>query len=1486
MSRFDAILVGNDTLTREAGRMALEAGHRILAVVTRVDTVREWAQDAGLPIQSPGPDLAARLPQADWLLSVANLDLITADTLARARRGAVNFHDGPLPRHAGLNAPVWAILQGDTEYGITWHLIEGGVDEGPILVQRHFDIAENETALTLNGKCFAAALESFPEVLAAMAEGRAATPQDLTQRILHSRDDRPPHAGRIDPGAAVADILRLVRALDHGDYPNPIGTARVVIGADWFTVTHAEPATGEGSSGAVLHTEAAGLVMMAGDGAVRLSGLRDVLGRPVAADQVIKAGDVIARPDGSEEAVLAFALKDEDHWRAAMAARQPAAMPQLGGQKGNGPLSETFDVALEADAALARFAAMIAEGDERDSLDFALARGRGGLLSDRVPVRFQGEADFPAALAAARARQPYPGDLALRMGTLPQPLPVALSDDPEAGLLPGTALAFAVRDGRAHLVACPEQMSPAAFTLIAARLKDRLAGRKGLSPRDRALIDTANATGVDVAPATVDALIAAQAARSPDATALICEERSLTYARMDVAANRIANRLIAAGVERGAPVGLFMHRSEMLPVAALAIWKAGAAFLPLDPSYPADRLAHYLNDSGARLILTSGELAPSLPDHKAQVLLIEDADKGDDIPPPAPRATPDDPAYVIYTSGSTGAPKGVVVEHRQVVNFFAGMDTRITRDDGATWLAVTSLSFDISVLELFWTLSRGIRVVVAGEEDRALVARGAIGTGREMGFSIFFWGNDDGVGRDKYTLLLEAARFADTHGFTAVWTPERHFHAFGGPYPNPAVTGAAVAAITSNIAVRSGSVVAPLHHPIRIAEDWAVIDNLTNGRTGLAIASGWHPDDFVLRPENAPPDNKKAMLRMIDEIRHLWAGGTYEADMPHGHVSVQTQPRPVSREIPIWLTTAGNPATWREAGHLGANVLTHLLGQSIDEVAGKIRLYHEALRDAGHDPKTRTVTLMLHTYLAETRERAREIAKKPMQDYLTSAAGLLKQYAWTFPAFKRPKGLDNPRDIDITGFDEETVQAILDYAFDRYFEDSGLFGTVEDALARVEQLKRIGVTEIGCLIDYGIERQLVLDGLQPLAQVVARANDDVALAEDDFSLAAQIVRHGVTHLQCTPSMAQMLATNEDSRTALGRLEQLLIGGEALPASLVADLRRATEADIVNLYGPTETTIWSSTGPAGVDDAISPIGTPIANTQFHILDADMQPVAPGVAGELWIGGAGVARGYLGRDDLTAAAFVADAERGRIYRTGDLARWRADGSLDFLGRIDGQVKLRGHRIETGEIEAALTDCDGVQQAVVVLRDGALIGYVTGRGEEAALKTRIARRLPAYMVPARIVTLETLPLTPNGKIDRKALPAPQARTAPAAAPVALAAVSGRFAPGEVQRRIVEVWARILGVSDIAPRDSFFDLGGHSLLAVQAHRDLREATGVQALSITDIFRFPTLAALTERIESLTGPATAGTADNADADTGRAEAMARRRALRARRGA
>jgi natural product biosynthesis luciferase-like monooxygenase protein len=1492
---FSAVLIGHQSLAQQCGQMWLEAGHVIAAVVTRHPGVRDWAVARGLLVVAPGPGLAERLPGCDWILSVANLDLLPSAVLAHAVRGAVNFHDGPLPRYAGLNAPVWAIMSGEARHGIAWHLIEGGVDEGRVLAARDFAIAEGETALTLNARCWQAGMESFPDVIARLEAGDMGVAQDLALRTYVGREGRAPGAGLIDPRMTAVGIAAMVRALDHGDYANPVGLARLWHAGRLYAVGGAEVVAGDGVPGVVLSV-GDGLVLAVADGAVRLTGLRDMRGVAVAAADVARVGDVVAPPREGVDAALRGTVRDEGFWTQRLAELAPVGVPALGGALGGDGLSAEVNLppGMAGDAALSVMARLALRMAGMAAGDIALARAHGWpeVLHDRVPVRVT-DGDNAGALAAARARGPMAVDLPLRLGrAVPGRPEVGLSDAPEAGHLPGTVLTFAVGGGRAVLTGDPARLSAAAFALV----RDRLAGLLAephapgvMTEGERAaVIHGWNATEVPFEAGVLHGFIAGMTARRPGAVALSCAGREVTYAQVEAQANRVAHRLRAMGVGPGAIVGLHLARSIEMVVAALGILKAGGAYLPLDPAYPAERIALYVEDSGAEVVVTDSAHETAVAGRRLLLIDVDGNLATMPATPPDGGAGPDDLAYLIYTSGSTGRPKGVMVTHRNVANFLVAMDAHVPHEAGDVWLAVTSMSFDISVLELFWTLSRGFKVVIVTDGNRTVPSHGPIAvTGRGMEFSLFYWGNDDGVGRDKYRLLLDGAAFADQNGFCAVWTPERHFHAFGGPYPNPSVTGAAVAAVTRNLAVRAGSCVAPLHHTARIAEEWAVIDNLTNGRAGLAIASGWQPDDFVLRPENAPPANKGAMAQAIRDLRALWAGEAVEFPHPNGGMhAVVTQPRPVSRKLAVWVTTAGNPETWREAGALGANVLTHLLGQSVDEVAGKIALYHEALRAAGHDPADHKVTLMLHTYIAESRDAARETARGPMKDYLRSAAALIKQYAWAFPAFKKPAGVANPMDLDLGSLSGEELESILDFAFLRYFDDSGLFGTVDDALAQVERLKRIGVDEVACLIDYGIAAEQVLAGLRPLAEVLRRANAGGGLAEDDFSLAAEIVRHGVTHLQCTPSMARMMVGDAEARGALARLRHVLVGGEALPGALVADLGRATRAPVHNMYGPTETTIWSTTAIARGGEAVAGIGAPVANTQVYVLDEALAPVPVGAEGELWIGGEGVTRGYWRRDDLTAERFVADPFRagGRMYRTGDLARWQVDGTLAFLGRADQQVKLRGYRIELGEIEAVLDALPGVVQAVVVVRDdlpgGAqLVGYVTGPGrlDGAVLRAGVAARLPEPMVPARVVQIAAFPLTPNGKVDRKALPAPVEPVAPAVA----AAAEG------VTGQIAAVWSRLLGVARVGAKDNFFDLGGHSLLAVQAHRDIRSSLGVEGLTITDVFRFPTLGAMAQRVEALTGGPGVPHAPLAVApvaDGARDDAMARRRELRARR--
>lgn len=588
-----------------------------------------------------------------------------------------------------------------------------------------------------------------------------------------------------------------------------------------------------------------------------------------------------------------------------------------------------------------------------------------------------------------------------------------------------------------------------------------------LSADAQQVLEDWNATGVDVPlDVGVHQLVEAQARRTPTATAIESGRERLSYFELNRRGNQLAHELCARGIGHGAVVAIHLERSADLVPAVLGVLKSGAAYLPLDPTFPPDRLAYMLEDAGAAAVVTQRSLVDHLPHTAHHVLLVEDLPRTGDSPEVvSASASGEDLAYVIYTSGSTGRPKGVEIPHRAVVNFLHSMREQpgLSRTD--VLLAVTTLSFDISVLELLLPLTVGARVHVA---------------------------------------------------------------------------------------------------PSRVALDGSRLARLLSS-SGATVMQA-------------------------------------------------------------------TPVTWR----------------------------------------------------------------------------LLLEAGWQSP-----------------------------------------------------------------------------DGFKALC-----------------------------------------------------------GGEALPRELARDLL-ARGAQVWNLYGPTETTVWSTAARIESAEGTLSVGRPIANTEAFVVDAHGQPTPVGVAGELWIAGRGLARGYLGRPELTANKFVPHPTREgeRAYRTGDRARFMLDGRIEVLGRMDQQVKLRGYRIEPGEIEAVLAEQPQVRQAIVVLREENgqhLVAYLTAQHDSAPnvdeLRQRLRSVLPEYMVPSAFIVLDALPLTPNGKVDRNALPAPDGHRP---------ALTGHYvAPRDTtERDVAAIWQEVLHVSRVGVYDNFFDLGGDSLLIAQTYHRLSQTFA--PLSIATLFQHPTVESL-----------------------------------------
>jgi natural product biosynthesis luciferase-like monooxygenase protein len=339
-----------------------------------------------------------------------------------------------------------------------------------------------------------------------------------------------------------------------------------------------------------------------------------------------------------------------------------------------------------------------------------------------------------------------------------------------------------------------------------------------------------------------------------------------------------------------------------------------------------------------------------------------------------------------------------------------------------------------------------------------------------------FFGSDEGdAARDKYEMVLSAARFADAHGFSAVWVPERHFTRMGSLYPNPAVLHAAIARETKRLRLRSGSVVLPLHNPIRIAEEWAVVDNLSNGRIELSFAPGWNPGDFALAPDRYA-ERYDTLYAGVHLVKRLWAGEMIDGVDGEGKsVRFRTYPTPVQKHLVVWITAAGSERSFQQAGQIGAHLLTHLFDQDIETLTQKVRLYREARGQHGHDPATGRVAVTLHTFLGDTLDSVKEQVRGPYAEYLKSNMGLLEKLAAS-------RGIP----LELNRLKGEDLALAIEWIFEKFLSQRSLMGTPDSCADLIGKLIDADVQEIACLVDFGPSARAILDSLPRLASLAER----------------------------------------------------------------------------------------------------------------------------------------------------------------------------------------------------------------------------------------------------------------------------------------------------------------------------------------------------------------------------------------------------------------
>jgi amino acid adenylation domain-containing protein/thioester reductase-like protein len=756
---FSAWLIGENSLVTECALVLREHGHRVHGIVSPEPAVLRAADQQGFRSVESGQDLAYLLAAEpfDYLFSVVNLRMLPASVLRLPRRLAVNFHDALLPADAGLHASAWAVSAGADRHGVTWHVMTEEADTGDVLAQREFRLDESATSRSVNLDCWRAGLDSFRELAGQLASGtERRVPQDLSLRTYHGRADRPAGGLLLSWRRPAAEICALVRACDFGPSRNAFGAAKVLLpDGSCVLVSQARAVPGPdvsygASPGLVVAADEAGVTVAAGDGLVRLSGFTRLDGGELTVR--IHAGMVLPEPDESLIRASREAIANEAYWVRRLTGMRSLQLPCTQSRSGiagadeprwrSHPVAipewvaETADPPVTVAAAALEYLGQVT-GESGFDVGLRvpnryLPSSARTLLADVVPVR-------EGRIEDAARRGSYLRDVAARYPELAgQPLmpPVVLDlpvldHDQPASAEPVAGAVMVVRvfgGGGCVLVIDEAAMLPATALSLAGGFGEFLGRLPADGPERAPLVSpaehhwqavTCNTSAEDYPATCLPELFMERMRACPGRTAVSCtgSEHSdrLTYAELADRSGRLASYLTAHGAGPGTRVGVYLDRSADLLVTLLAVLRTGAAYVPLDPVYPAARIGYMIDDADVVLLVTQSDLARSVTGTARQVVLDRCRDEIGRAPAivPPPAVTGDDLAYLIYTSGSTGRPKGVQVTHRGLTNFLCSMARQPGFAPGATLLAVTTVCFDIAALELFLPLIAGGAVEIA-----------------------------------------------------------------------------------------------------------------------------------------------------------------------------------------------------------------------------------------------------------------------------------------------------------------------------------------------------------------------------------------------------------------------------------------------------------------------------------------------------------------------------------------------------------------------------------------------------------------------------------------------------------------------------------------------------------------------------------------------------------------------------------------------------
>jgi amino acid adenylation domain-containing protein len=786
MGVFSCFVIGNGVVPLKCLEILSQAGHQILGVYATDGSLQTWANSTGVQHADSRQDFREHLlsTEYDYLFSINNGWIIPADVIARATQATINYHDSPLPKYAGLHATSWALLHGETQHAISWHEVVLDIDAGRIFKQKTVPIEPDDTAFSLNTRCFEAAVTAFAELVEELGENRVAPfAQDLSQRSYFGPDDRPPSACLLSFVTPTRDLCNLVRSLDFGHVLNPLGLAKLWLPGGVIAVGAASPmsATGGmsgGLPGEVLSVTSEGLCVATADGAICLSRFTTLRGQPISIDQLqvhygVEPGAVLP--------ALAAEVRDqitqhnatlgrrERTWVKHLLELTPYQHPYLQ----NESASHVFERSLiryplatppiQPHTVLAMFAAYCARLSTETEFDLALQTPTQQnlvreLFASQVPLRVQhcaGESftqfqtRFEASLERTTQRGSYGLDIFARypelrhhpvLSTVPVAIVLATSpDELDDQSLHAEIVLVAYEDGSqpelVHYGALDDAQSLAILQQLQSLMQSVLEAPEqplqslpllSAAQLHQVLVDWNQTAKPYPREYCIHELFTEQAQRTPDAPAVVFGDTQLSYQELDQRSNQLAQWLRKLEIQPDDLIALCVPRSVELIVGLLGILKAGGAYVPIDPTYPAERITYLIEESEVQTVVTLGQLRQTLFMDLENVICLDDHSEILARFSPEPFASnvqPENLAYVIYTSGSTGKPKGVEICHRSLINHSWAIADNYGLGGGDRMLQSASISFDVAGEQIYPALFRGATVVIRPDDLMESFAR-------------------------------------------------------------------------------------------------------------------------------------------------------------------------------------------------------------------------------------------------------------------------------------------------------------------------------------------------------------------------------------------------------------------------------------------------------------------------------------------------------------------------------------------------------------------------------------------------------------------------------------------------------------------------------------------------------------------------------------------------------------------------------------------